>query len=881
MRLKEFQYFAETFFKIRTKNGSVIPFELNRAQLYIHDRLEAQLKETGKVRAICLKGRQQGVSTLIQARYFHKTVTNRGMKTFILTHETAATKNLFDMTRRYYEYLPAGLIPKANRDSQKELKFESIDSGYAIGTAGAKGTGRSQTVQLLHGCLGAGTRIYDPTTGGLKLIEDFIVGDRVQTHTGAIANISYISSQKKECLSVVFRGLTAFPLIATPEHRFWTKQGWKELRHLNIGDSIGYPVGTIHNVLTTELLPKATVRAHGGGRQFLCPDEINCNYEFGRLLGLYLADGHIALQYKSPHYPSRLEFAVHRKEVNRTIEWLLPFSSYYSSMKVNHREDSLTSIITIYGNRFIRLINRMCGRTKEKKFPFDWSLKGREFCLGLLHGYLAGDGSSYAEDRRIRATSICSSLTITLRDICASLGFGWAGIEHKKSAVRHGRNEKEAYIFSLCGEGVNDIARSLGKPAPPILRIKTKSTKNNAANTTEISEGYAWVRIKEMEDVGEKVVYDFEVNHDDHSYCTIHGATHNSECAFWPNAAEHAQGLMQAVGDQDGTEIILESTANGIGNYFHSVWVAAEQGKSDFQAIFVPWYWQPEYRAFHNQSHDEISLTEEEQRLMDAYGSDGMTREHIYWRRFKIGQFSNDHDVGVRLFQQEYPCCASESFLNPIDDTFIPSVHVSKARKVKIDIARTTPLYIGVDPAIGDNDRCAIIKRKGRVAYDLEFLRNHNTMELAGRLKTMIDKEKPAKVFIDCIGIGAGVVDRLQEMGYECVVGINVARTANNKERFGNLRAELWSEMRDWLMGEIPVQIPDSDELHTDLCGLGYKHRSNGQLLIESKDDLRKRGMPSPDAADALSMTFAFGMYAGESNFAPNFMPDQHRGMFT
>lgn len=505
LRLQDFKYFAETFFKIRTKNGSVIPFELNRAQLYIHDRLEAQLKETGKVRAIILKGRQQGVSTLIQARYFHKTITNRGIKTFILTHEAAATKNLFEMTKRYYEYLPAGLIPRANRDSQKELKFESIDSGYAIGTAGSKGTGRSQTVQLLHG----------------------------------------------------------------------------------------------------------------------------------------------------------------------------------------------------------------------------------------------------------------------------------------------------------------------------------------------------------------------------------------SEVAFWPNAAEHAQGLMQAVGEQDNTEIILESTANGIGNYFHSVWTAAEQGKSDFQAIFVPWFWQPEYRAFYNQPNEEISLSEEEQNLMDIYSEAGLTREHIYWRRFKIGQFSNDHEQGVKLFNQEYPCCANDSFLNPIDDTFIPSVHVSKARKVKIDIARTTPLYIGVDPAIGDNDRCAIIKRKGRVAYDLEFLRNHNTMELAGRLKTMIDKEKPTKVFIDCIGIGAGVVDRLQEMGYECVVGINVARTANNKERFGNLRAELWSEMRDWLMGEIPVQIPDSDELHTDLCGLGYKHRSNGQLLIESKDDLRKRGMPSPDAGDALAVTFSFGMYAGETNYSPNFMPDQHRGMFT
>ena len=99
-RLKDFRFFSENFFKIRTKSGMVTPFVMNRAQQYIHERLEAQLRETGKVRAICLKGRQQGVSTLIQARYFHKTITNRGYKTFILTHEGQATKNLFEMTKR-------------------------------------------------------------------------------------------------------------------------------------------------------------------------------------------------------------------------------------------------------------------------------------------------------------------------------------------------------------------------------------------------------------------------------------------------------------------------------------------------------------------------------------------------------------------------------------------------------------------------------------------------------------------------------------------------------------------------------------------------------------------------------------------------------------
>jgi len=501
-RLKDFKFFAENFFKIRSKNGTILPFELNKAQMYVHDRLEAQLKEIGKVRAYVLKGRQQGISTLIQARYFHKTITNKGMKTFILTHEAAATKNLFEMTKRYYEHLPVGLCPRAGRDSVKELRFDTIDSGYAIGTAGAKGTGRSQTVQLLHG----------------------------------------------------------------------------------------------------------------------------------------------------------------------------------------------------------------------------------------------------------------------------------------------------------------------------------------------------------------------------------------SEVAFWPNAAEHAQGLMQAVGDQSGTEIILESTANGIGNFYHSGWVSAEQGKSDFQAIFVPWYWQPEYRTFFNQDASEIFLTEDEENLLDVYANNGMTREHIYWRRFKIGQFSSDHELGVKLFNQEYPCCASDAFLNPVDDTFIASTFVARARKNHVEVSGA--LIIGVDPAIGENDRCAIIKRRGRVAFDPIILRNYNTMELAGKIKTMIAEENPAKVFIDCIGIGAGVVDRLQEMGLNCVEGVNVARTANNKERYGNLRAELWAEMRDWLMGELPVQIPDSDELHRDLCSLGFKHRSNGQLLIESKDDLRARGMPSPDLADSLSMTFFLGQHVGESSMRTNFIPVQHGKMF-
>jgi len=71
---------------------------------------------------------------------------------------------------------------------------------------------------------------------------------------------------------------------------------------------------------------------------------------------------------------------------------------------------------------------------------------------------------------------------------------------------------------------------------------------------------------------------------------------HGSEVAFWPHAETHAAGVLQAVADEPGTEIILESTANGVGNLFHKMWRDAETGANDYIAIFVPWYWHEEYR---------------------------------------------------------------------------------------------------------------------------------------------------------------------------------------------------------------------------------------------------------------------------------------------
>src|SRR5215213_4079143 len=144
----DFLFYAPKCLRIRTKKGEVHRLRLNEAQIYLHQQLEAQKAETGKVRALILKGRQQGCSTYVGGRYYHLTTQSEGFRTFILTHEDAATQNLFEMVNRYHDHVDDVVKPRTGAANAKELSFPDLDSGYKVGTAGTKGAGRSSTVQL-------------------------------------------------------------------------------------------------------------------------------------------------------------------------------------------------------------------------------------------------------------------------------------------------------------------------------------------------------------------------------------------------------------------------------------------------------------------------------------------------------------------------------------------------------------------------------------------------------------------------------------------------------------------------------------------------------------------------------------------------------------
>lgn len=482
----DLEFYSRNCMFIRTKDAKVLPFTFNRVQRYIHARLEEQKAKTGRVRALILKGRQQGCSTYVGARFYHRSTMSHAVRTFILTHEDQATQNLFEMVNRYHENCPEFVRPSTGAANAKELFFDRLDSGYKVGTAGTKGVGRSSTIQLFHG----------------------------------------------------------------------------------------------------------------------------------------------------------------------------------------------------------------------------------------------------------------------------------------------------------------------------------------------------------------------------------------SEVAFWPHADDHAAGVLQAVPDVEGTEVILESTANGVGNFFHQKWSAAERGEGDFIAIFVPWFWQEEYRKA---PPDGFTLSEEEREYAETYSLDS---DQMAWRRAKIIELKD-----ANLFKQEYPANAAEAFQMSGHDSLIKPALVAKARKATH--AESGPLVIGVDPARFGDDASAMIRRRGRKAFNLERRYKLDTMEVAGWLKQVIEAEKPARLFLDVGGLGAGIYDRLKEMGFGRIVrAVNFASAPIEPPKFDdngreipgplNRRAEMWINSRDWLADEAGADIPDDDTLQADACGPCYKYDSRARIQLEKKEDMRRRGVSSPDGWDALALTFAEPVAAEE-----------------
>jgi hypothetical protein len=175
-------------------------------------------------------------------------------------------------------------------------------------------------------------------------------------------------------------------------------------------------------------------------------------------------------------------------------------------------------------------------------------------------------------------------------------------------------------------------------------------------------------------------------------------------------------------------------------------------------------------------------------------------------------------------------------------------------------------VVVGVDVARFGSDRTIVLMRRGDRVESIKAFSRIDTMAAAGQVMVAVREHRPDAVNVDVIGVGSGVVDRLREQGVRAH-GINVAERPRRDRTCANLRAEGYQSLAQRFRDR-RIRIPRDTELISELASLRYGYNSRGRLLIESKDSIRKRGVQSPDKADALMLAFL-------DDYADEFYPDE------
>jgi len=197
------------------------------------------------------------------------------------------------------------------------------------------------------------------------------------------------------------------------------------------------------------------------------------------------------------------------------------------------------------------------------------------------------------------------------------------------------------------------------------------------------------------------------------------------------------------------------------------------------------------------------------------------------------------------------------SYTASVSNAWIAGEIVLAARhRGPADVQAIGPLMMGVDVARFGDDKSAITLRRGRVVYPQIVFGQCDVVDVVGRVIRAIEDwgEIPAQIAVDTIGIGAGVADLLRRKYPRQTVDVNSSLRLSDGQNF-NLRARMWRDLREYLKNG--AVIPSDPELSTDLTALQYEFRG-GALLMESKEDAKRRGIKSPDRADSLALTFAF-----------------------
>ncbi len=199
------------------------------------------------------------------------------------------------------------------------------------------------------------------------------------------------------------------------------------------------------------------------------------------------------------------------------------------------------------------------------------------------------------------------------------------------------------------------------------------------------------------------------------------------------------------------------------------------------------------------------------------------------------------------------------------DNTVIPLHLVEGAMERDVPVDEDAPLVVGIDVARFGDNYSVMCKRRGRVVTGFRKWKGLDLMQLTGAIMAEFEaaggRDLPEEILVDSVGVGGGLVDRLNELGLP-VRGVNSSEAPSMGATYLNLRAELWWKMKEWLESR-ETSLPDEADLLSELVAPRYEFTSTGRMKLEGKDQMRRRGLASPDMADALAMTFAHDAVIG------------------
>lgn len=292
---------------------------------------------------------------------------------------------------------------------------------------------------------------------------------------------------------------------------------------------------------------------------------------------------------------------------------------------------------------------------------------------------------------------------------------------------------------------------------------------------------------------------------------------------------DEAAGIPQSLWEAGDTLIANEGSAFlAIGNPDHAESEFAQVCKpgSDWNVIGID--------AFQTPNFTDETISDELSEVLI-----GTT-----WVEEKRRAWGEENPLWLAKIRGEFP--------DKSTDGLIPISWVKNAQQRELDPSK--PNRLGMDVGAG-GDMNVIAHRRGPHVRVVLADQQPDTMKSCGNMIRMLGETKATEVRVDVIGIGKGVVDRGREQG-KPVEGVNVSKPASDTEAYINLRAEGYWALRDrFQAGDIDIDV-DDDDLAAQLCALRFKVTSAGKVQIESKDEMRRRGLSSPDRADAVMLAF-------------------------